>query len=1081
MTRRRISLTALIALTFVGALFVAGNAAAASSPAWKLILIPLPTNFATGTSGTVGSAPMYRLAATNIGSAPTSGPVTYTATLPAGVVPIGSAGDDQDGADPDPVCTTDEQTVTCTDADPVYPGKLLAAKIPVEVVASSGTLLAEARVEGGGAATVNAVYPTLVSSGSPSFGFLEGAAGLSTLFTNTDSSPSVLAGSHPDQFTIGLAFPTEQVADDVPATGVERPRTMVTDLPRGLVANPGATPVLCTEAELTVEAGCPDASQVGTITVVTEIVGPALATSPLYNMVPPPGVPAMLAFDAVNVHVYVHLKGKLRSDGDYGISADADEILARNPILGVQAHLWGDPSSTSHDKIRGACRTSSSFCPVEPQSTPFLTMPSACSGPLPTAVSASSWENPGVFVKRETQSTDLQGNPVGVNGCSTLEFEPSLTAQPDTNAAETPTGLHVDLKVPQNEEILDEFGNPQQATSTVKDTKVTFPAGVALNPAAADGLGACTSAQIGMTTAVGASPIHFTAERPQCPDSSKIGSVEVKTPLLDHPVPGAVYVAAPYDNPFGTLLGAYVVIDSPDDGIVAKLAGKTEADPVTGQLTTTFTENPQLPFSEFSVDLFGGPRAALRTPSTCGIYETTSEQVPWSGTAPVHTTDSFQINRGANGRPCVSNEAQMPNTPGFEAGTLTPLAANYSPALGRLSREDGTQQLKGLNFTLPPGLTGKLAGMTICPDAALAAADAKTGVAEQGSPSCPPSSELGEVKVGAGAGPSPYYTTGKVYLAGPYKGGPLSAAVITPAVAGPFDLGTVVVRTPAYLDPVTTQLSAKSDPFPQILEGIPLEIRDARVNLNRPETTLNPSSCKEMAITGEAISVLNQIAPLSERFQVGGCRGLEYGPKLSLRLFGGTGRGAHPRLRAILTAKPGEANTARASVALPRSEFLENAHIGTVCTRVQFAADQCPEKSIYGHVKAITPLLDEVLEGPVYLRSSSNELPDLVANLHGPAYRPVEAELVGRIDSINGGIRNTFDFVPDVPVTKFILSMQGGKKGLLVNSRNLCAHTYRATAKFDGQNGKVHDFRPEMKNDCGKKARKSKRQRKPSR
>lgn len=700
-------------------------------------------------------------------------------------------------------------------------------------------------------------------------------------------------------------------------------------------------------------------------------------------------------------------------------------------------------------------------------------MPSACSGPLVTVAEVESWEEPGVFHERSAQTTDLFGNPVGVSGCSALEFHPTLTLQPDTSTAEAPAGVQVELKVPQNEELVNKAGEPQLATANLQHTKVVLPMGMAVNPAAAGGLDACTSAQIGLRTGAGDTPVRFSADRPNCPNASRIGTVEVHTPLLDHPLPGSVYVAAPYDNPFGTLLGVYVVIDSPQDGIVVKLAGRSEADPNTGQLTTSFEEAPELPFESFKVDLFGGPRAVLRTPSTCGTFTTRSVETPWSGAAPVPTENSFEVTQGANGRPCVTDESQMPSSPSFEAGTQTPIGGAFSPFLSRLQRADGTQLLRGLNLTLPPGLTGKLAGVQTCSEAAIAAAATKTGAAELASPSCPAGSQIGEVKAGAGAGPSPYYTTGKVYLAGPYQGAPISGVLITPAVAGPFDLGTVVIRAPGQIDPATAVLSIKSGEFPRILQGIPLELRDAQLALNRPQFILNPTNCDEKTIAGEAISVFNQITPLSQRFQVGACRGLDYEPKLAIRLFGGTGRGAHPRLRAILHAKLGEANTARASVALPHSEFLENAHIGTVCTRVQFAADSCPAKAIYGHARAITPLLDEPLEGPVYLRSSSHKLPDMVAALKGPNTRPIKVELDGRIDSVNGGIRSTFDFVPDQPVSKFVLNMFGGKKGLIVNSRNLCQRTYKATAKFDGQNGKVHDFNPVMQNDCkkGKKAR----------
>jgi hypothetical protein len=854
---------------------------------------------------------------------------------------------------------------------------------------------------------------------------------------------------------------------------------VITNLPQGLIANPNATPERCTELEFLsgqgAEPGCPDGSQVGIINAMTEVgAGPKFVVSHLYNMVPPPGAPGEVAFNALEVGIFIHIAGHVRSESDYGITTSTEDTVARtqNPVLDVQAQVWGDPSSDSHSEIRGECRVKPSItCPLPPQRKAVLTMPSACSQSLELSAFADSWEVPGVFDKRQVPFTDTSGNPVGVNECSSLEFEPTLSVQPTTSAAGTPTGIQVDLEVPQNED------KEELATSTLKDTLVTFPAGLALNPAAASGLEACTPAQIGLKTPVGGAPapIHFTEERPQCPAGSKIGTVEVTTPLLDHPLPGAVYVAQPYQNPFGELLGVYIAIDDPADGIVAKLAGRTEILDKTsgiGQLRTTFTENPELPVSHFKVSLSGGPRAALRTPATCGTYATTSLQTPWSGNAPVTTANSFLIDQGPNGQPCASSEAQMPNRPSFEAGTATPIAGSYSPFLGRLQRADGTQQFKRLNLDLAPGLSGKLAGVSVCSGSAIDAAAAKSGAQEQQSPSCPANSQIGEALVGAGAGPQPYYTSAKIYLAGPYYGGPLSASspasvvIITPAVAGPFDLGTVVTRAGLYLDPITAQITVKSDPIPQQLEGIPLQVRDVRVNISRPNFSLNPTSCDPTTIAGEAISVLNQVAPLSQRFQVGACKALGYEPKLALRLKGGTKRGAHPKLRAVFTAKPGEANTSRISVALPRSEFLENAHIQTVCTRVQFAAENCPAKSIYGHVRVTTPLLNEALEGPVYLRSSTHKLPDLVMALKGPPSRPIKVELDGRIDSVNGGIRSTFDFVPDQPFTKAVLQMQGGKKGLLVNSRNLCAGVNRATVKLNGQNGKVHDFNPVMNNDC---------------
>ena len=434
---------------------------------------------------------------------------------------------------------------------------------------------------------------------------------------------------------------------------------------------------------------------------------------------------------------------------------------------------------------------------------------------------------------------------------------------------------------------------------------------------------------------------------------------------------------------------------------------------------------------------------------------------------------TFQTTAAENGGACPTSAAQEPNAPRFHAGTETPQAGIYSPFSLKLVREDGSQELKSIETTLPKGLIGRLAGTPYCPEAALAAAKGKSGAQEQASPSCPAASEVGTVEVGAGAGPTPINVPGHVYLAGPYKGAPISLAIITPAVAGPFDLGTVVVRAALEVNPETTQISAKSDPIPTILEGIPLDLRSITLKLTRPKFTLNPTSCDELAFSGSAVSVLGASAPLSQRFQVGGCPALPFKPKLALSLKGSTKHNGNPALKAVLTTKPGEANIASAQVTLPSSEFLDNAHIKTVCTRAQFyegksPGEKCPAESIYGHAKATTPLLEAPLEGPVYLGTGyGHQLPDLLADLGGQ----IPVVLNGTVSSFHRGIRNTFEAVPDAPVSSFSLEMAGGKKGLLVNSKNLCKSTNRATVDLIAQNGKASDTEPLVANSC-KKAKK---------
>ena len=430
-------------------------------------------------------------------------------------------------------------------------------------------------------------------------------------------------------------------------------------------------------------------------------------------------------------------------------------------------------------------------------------------------------------------------------------------------------------------------------------------------------------------------------------------------------------------------------------------------------------------------------------------------------------SDSFRIDRGPGGGPCPDGRFD----PKLVAGTVNPVAGSYSPFALTLTRDDASQRLRGLSVALPPGLLGKLEGIPYCADAALAAIPESdgSGAAQLASPGCPAASKLGTVAVAAGAGSSPFHLdTGRAYLAGPYKGAPLSMAIVTPALAGPFDLGNVVVRAALAVDPGSARITAVSDPLPTILHGIPLDLRELRVAIDRPEFTLNPTSCNPMAVVGTATSVEGREASMADRFQVGACERLGFGPALKLKLSGPTRRGAYPALRAELNAKAGQANIGRVSVALPHSQFLAQEHIGTVCTRVQFAADRCPAGSVYGRARAVTPLLDRPLEGPVYLRSSSNPLPDLVAALDGQ----IEIDLVGRIDSVKGGIRTTFESVPDAPVSRFVLEMKGGRKGLLVNSRDLCGATGRAKVLIDGQNGKAADQNPALANSCGKKSKK---------
>jgi hypothetical protein len=880
-------------------------------------------------------------------------------------------------------------------------------------------------------------------------------------FETTDAGGAATqqASGHPD-----LSVTTFDFARAPGGTPVEQPRDVVVELPTGQVGAPSATPT-CNQAQL--ETGeCPAESQLGELTLGLELKGePFSLTAPLYNMQAPPGVLAQ--FGALVLTTSVHLVASVRSEPDYGVNITVRNTPQALPFHLVKTTFWGVPADESHDAARACPGATGEKCPSNvTEVLPFLTNPSACT---PTSIAlghVDSWEDIGNFADASAGNLNGSGDPIGITGCDAVDFQPSFEARPTTNLADSPSGLDLKIHLPQNK-------SPEGlAEAQLRDATLDLPPGMTVNPSSAAGLEGCSPSQIGLTTPVGQLPTRFNLAKTSCPDASRLGTVELVTPLLTNPLQGDMYLAQPHQNPFGSLLGLYLVVEDPATGVLIKIAGKATPDPQIGRLSVSFPQNPQLPFEDLKVNLFPGSRAALKTPLTCGRFTTNSEMVPW--TAPEgptrHPSDSFDIAAGAGNSACSASESSAPNQPTFTAGTTNPAAGAFSPFVLRLTRPDGSQPIKALDATLPKGLLGKLAGIPYCSDADLAGAATKAGAAEQASPSCPAASQVGSVSVGVGAGSTPFYASGKAYLAGPYKGAPLSLAIVTPAVAGPFDLGTVVVRNALEVNPVTAQIHVVSDPIPTILQGIPLDVRSIVVKVDRPDFTLNPTNCEPTSITGTALSVFGQSAGLSNPFQVGGCNALGFKPSLAIDLKGGTKRSQYPALKATLKTRPGDANIAKAVVSLPHSEFLAQEHIKTICTRVQFAADSCPTRSIYGRATATSPLLDKPLSGPVYLRSSDHALPDLVADLDGQ----IRVTLDGRIDSVKGGIRNSFEVVPDAPVSKFVLRMRGGKKSLLVNSRNLCAKTSRATVQLDGQNGKVRDFNPVVTNDCKKsKGRKS--------
>jgi hypothetical protein len=1059
-----------------------------------------------------------------------------TASFPDGIIPLEAEGTSSGGnsfweGEGCAVAVADA-TITCSVSgsfQQIEPRRTQAVRFLAEVEpgTSGKTLTSTFQVSGGGAGSKGTADAVKIAPGVQ-FGvsdFDSRAADASgDLFTQ--------AGGHPYDITTSLEFNSYDHPNFVKGTlwPAEPIRDIVTEIPPGLLANLTVVDQ-CTMDQLANGAGytpkslCPTSSQVGFVTFrVNQAVGELyIQQLPLFNMVPFSGSPAGFGFNAFGTMVF--LDTKLRSESDYGVSVFARGISQGLPTQGSSVTFWGEPGAKSHDSDRACLGASQPWlggpiCSGGAAGKAFLRMPTACTAPgegLEWKLAADSWFHPGSF--------DANGNPDlsdpawdtasfktheapgypfsptatdpamrwgperGIENCADVPVKGTLKAQPTSIDTETSSGLEVHVEVP-NPGLENPTGI---ASSDLKKVKVALPQGLTINPSQAEGLGVCMPAQYESTVL----SFHPTPGK-GCPDDSKIGSVEVVTPLLEEHLNGDVFVAQQDDpgttqqgaeNPFDSLLAIYVVIKNPERGILVKLPGKVDLeDPAhPGQIVTTFDDLPQQPFSSFDFKFREGARAPLVTPPACGTYTTETEITGWSSVDPVtgavdpanivHSNSDFKIVRGIGGGPCPPGGVP-PFKPGFSAGSIDNNAGAYSPFVMRLSRGDGEQDMTRFSAVLPPGVLGKLAGLGKCPDAAVAIAKGKTGRQELASPSCPANSEIGRTLVGAGVGSVLTRVPGKLYMGGPFHGDPLSVIAITPAVAGPFDVNTVVVREALTLNSKTAEVEvdgSASDPIPHILRGIPVKVRDLRVYVDRPQFTLNPTSCDpsstKATLFGSFADVFSSAddAPiaLSDRYQAANCAALGFKPNLRLRLKGGTRRGGHPGLTATYRPRPGDANAEGVTVRLPRSAFLDQAHIRTVCTRVQFAADACPKGAQYGYIRAWTPLLDEPLQGPVWLRSSDHKLPDLVFDLHGL----VDVEVATRIDSIRGGVRARVDSIPDAPLSKVVLKMQGGKKGLIVNSRNLCAGRNRATAQFDGQNGKINDFNPALKSDCGSKGK----------
>jgi hypothetical protein len=1032
------------------------SSAVVPGAAWGIHLSPSPTSFSTGDtagceagprSGSQEPCDAYQIVATDIGSLAADGStVSITDTLPAGLTVRGvkffwSGLPQEDGGGHSDLssflCTT-SPVIRCElptgelGLQPVAPDSFLRMFVYVSVnPGAAGPVRDVATVSGGGVPDASTSYETPVSATPAPFGFQE----LVSQITGVDGGAFTQAGGHPYEFRARIDFATMFRAipeeGELLAVSGEEAKDIYFDLPLGFLGSAQATPK-CTLAQLnsgttgiSQTEPCPSDTVIGFVRTEPQVgLAPTSVESPIYNLVSERGVPAEFGFDDALKGAHVLSSNVVPTPAGYVLRTSSPGI-PQIALRSIEVTLYGDPQEKEHVREPGR---------VADTSVALFTNPSVCDGePLVTNIRADSWQHPGRmnadgtpdFSGPNWAGATSQSPPVA--GCEELRFEPSLSVRPETASGDTPTGLDVAMNVPQHEEP------GTLATPPLRSASVALPAGLSLNPAAASGLGACSEAQVGLGTAV----------QPACPEDSKIGTVEITTPLVDGTIVGSIYLARQDENPFHSLFAAYIVVDDGRTGTLLKVPGRLDVDAGSGQITGSFKENPQFPFSDLKLHFFGGSRGELATPSGCGTYTITSDLMPWSApdSGPDATpSDSFPIDTG-----CANAFA-----PGFAAGAENPQAGGYSPFVLSVSRQDGEQNLSGVSLTLPPGLLGKIAGIPLCPEANVSAG------------TCPDASRVGSVTAGVGVGPNPFFVSGQAYLTGPYNGGPYGLVEEVPAVAGPFNLGTVVVRQSLRVDSHTAQVTAVSDPLPTILQGIPLRVRRVDVTLDRPGFTFNPTNCTPMAVTGSVTSTQGATASVSSRFQAGGCRELAFKPSFKVSTQANTSKkqGASLDVKVGYPSGP-QANIGKVAVSLPKQLPARLTTIQQACLAATFNANPaaCPVGSNIGVATASTPVLATPLSGPAYLVSHGGAaFPDLVLVLQGGG---VTLDLVGSINIKHGVTSSAFDSVPDAPISSFELKLpEGPHSGLaaVVPAKakgNMCGQALTMPTTLTGQNGAV--------------------------
>ncbi len=1031
------------------------SAATPSAPWWSLTSGARPTDLPKGGEGQVV------LMAQNLGNATTSGTVTIVDKLPASLeataikATAGGSGSLSRG-----FVECSRKTLTCTFSGSLRPYEVIEVVISVEV--STGAASGEINtgtVSGGGASGATSASDAIEVGGREKFGF----ENYEFVPENFGGSIDTQAGSHPFQVTGLFNLRTQKPNFKGDPQSVALPKDIIGQLPAGFVGNP--TPFTqCTDVQFSngFEAGagaianeCPPQSAIGvaTISFTLPTNGYATTEQPIFAMVPRVGEPARFAFK-VNGIVPVFLDVSVRTGHDYGVTITSNNITQIQALIAVRLTFWGVPGDPRHDGQRGwECLKEFGSCSPSTSTTPppFLVMPTSCEAPYESTLTGDSWnssEHP-----EEQAEPVLYRLPEQLDGCNHLPFSPSINVSEDSPEGSTATGLTVGVHVPQEAAL-----NPEGLSeSTLRNTTVTLPEGVSLNPAGADGLEACSEAQIGYVGPEAGLNI-FTPELSEafCPDASKIATVKIKTPLLPHALEGAVYLGTPAPqseegkNPFKTLVSMYIVAQDPISGTLLKLPGEAKTDPVTGQIVATFENTPELPFEDLELHFFGGARAPLSTPALCGPYVTTASFAPWSGNEAVNPTSTFNITSGPNDRPCAN---PLPFAPALTAGMTSIQAGGFSPFTMTMSRPDGSQNLQAIQLKMPPGLLGTLATVKLCKEA------------QANSGTCGPESLIGHTTVSVGVGGDPYSVVGgEVFITEGYEGAPYGLSIVNPAKAGPFDLGKVIVRAKIEVDPITAVLTITTDntgPYkiPTILDGIPLQIQHINVIIDRSNFTFNPTNCSQLPITGSLSSSQGASQALSVPFQVTNCAVLAFKPKLTAKVSGKTSRanGASLSVKLTYPAGPYDANIAKVKVDLPKQLPSRLTTLQQACPAATFNANPaaCPPASIVGHATATTPVMPVPLTGPAYFVSHGGEqFPDLVIVLQGYG---ATVHLVGSTFISKAGVTSsTFKTIPDVPVGTFELTLPQGKYSALAANGNPCTIKKLAMpTSFVAQNGVV--------------------------